>query len=272
MISRPDLVEVTNKRAALWRLSLRERYPDVPHGLVLYRGPSLLGPGSIVTIVTGLKNPIQNRKTADLLQVYILPADEAPTEAVVSGSDALVCGDCKHRPGVGGVCYVNLSWGPRVVWQAWKMGLYQEVPADVSADILSGASVRFGAWGDPAAVPLETWSSFLGRLRAWTGYTHQWRHLDASWHWLMASVDSASERTGAKAAGWRTFRVKEPEEELMAGEHMCLADERGIPCAKCLGCDGTARNLKVDFAIDYHGVDARQAWREKQGLLFGGVK
>lgn len=256
---------------ATWRSDLRRRVGDVPQGIVTYLGPSELGAGNVVVVTIGLRQRVQNRKTADMLQSYILPADEPPTEAVVSGADALVCGDCKHRPGTGGICYVNIGWGPLVVWKAWKAGLYADVTPGLAGELLAGALVRFGAWGDPAAVPLATWTPTLSGLRGWTGYTHQWRRLDPSWHWLMASVDSPREHEEAKTAGWRTFRAKEPEEPLLPGERVCLSDARGIPCAKCLGCDGTARNLKVDFVIDYHGPDHRGAWREKQGSLFGGT-
>jgi len=268
----PDLLEAAAKRMEAWRrgLSTSRRAADVPHGLVLYEGPSRLDGRPVVAIVTGLLVASKNRKTGDMLQVYILPADVAPTDAVRSGADASVCGDCKHRPALDGVCYVTISWGPQAVWRSWRAGgAYRSATPAQAAGLLAGAAVRFGAWGDPAAVPLDVWTPLLPRLWAWTGYTHQWRSLGPDWRsWLMASVDTPTERAEAKAAGWRTFRAKMPEEGLLDGEIVCLAESRAIPCAKCRGCDGTERGKRLDYAIGYHGVAAGQAWRERQGNLF----
>lgn len=267
----PELIEAAGRRMAAWRAGLRARYRRVPQGIELYQGPSPLGPGNIVVVVTGLVEPSSNRKTGDVLPVYILPTDEPPTVAVVSGSDQSVCGSCRHRPKLGGICYVNTSWGPAAVWRAWKAGLYAAMSPAEATRYLTGADARFGAWGDPAAVSLATWSPLLSSLRAWTGFTHQWRGLDASWHWLMASVDSAAERSEAKALGWRTYRVKAPEDPLLPGERLCLAEEFEIPCSKCRGCDGNGHGVLLDYAIDAHGTAARYLWREHQGNLFGGV-
>lgn len=272
-VMRPDLVRAGAMEMNVWRLALAGRYDGrVPRGLVLYHGPSALGAGKgkVVVVITGLTDEITNEKTGDMLQVYIMPANARPGQAVRSGADAVACGDCKHRPFRGGVCYVNVGWGPSMVYRAWRAGnVYEECyePAAAAA-VLAGSTVRFGAWGDPAAVPLNVWEPLLGSLRAYTGYTHQWRNLGVEWQWLMASVDSMRERREAKAAGWRTFRVKEPEEELDVKEHLCLASERGIPCSKCRGCDGNASGRQLDFAIDYHGPDGANAWRERQGWLF----
>ena len=271
-VTRMDLVAAAARRMNQWRQGLGRWWPgaQVPHGLVIYEGPSRLDGQPVVVVVTGLVVGSRNRKTADLLQVYILPRDVSPPAAVKSGADAAVCGDCKHRPSEGGVCYVNIGWGPMMVWRAWQVGKsYQPADPERAAQVLAGSSVRFGAWGDPAAVPLEVWRPLLPDLYAWTGYTHQWRALDSDWHWLMASVDSVPEREAAKARGWRTFRVKEPEDGLLPGERYCLADEMGIPCAKCRGCDGNGHGVRLDYAIDYHGPDHRGAWRERQGQLFG---
>lgn len=263
--SRPDLVERVARQMADWRSTLAR---PVPTGLVLYEGPSALGAGNVVVVMTGIESASTNSKTADMLQSWILPADEPPTEASRSGLDVLVCGDCKHRPIKGGVCYVNLAWGPYAVWKAWKAGKYTSMDSEAAGTLLAGSLVRFGAWGDPAAVPLETWTPLLPRLRAWTGYTHQWKGLGPEWReWLMASVDSPAERAEAKAAGWRTFRGKEPEDPLLPGEVLCLSDWMGIPCGQCKGCDGLAGRRKLDYVINYHGNRWRLAWLERQVQL-----
>jgi hypothetical protein len=64
-------------------------------------------------------NP-ENRKTGNMIQVWILCANESPVAAVKSGSDGIVCGDCKHR-GNGfsdRTCYVNVGQGALLLAQS----------------------------------------------------------------------------------------------------------------------------------------------------------
>jgi hypothetical protein len=118
--------------------------------MILYEGPSLLNGEPIVAIATGLASPSTNRKTGPMIQTWILVQDEAPHLAVKSGNDSAVCGDCPAR---GKWCYVTTFQGPRSIWETWKRGGYP--PSDL--DELKGKAVRFGAYGDPAAVPFEVW-------------------------------------------------------------------------------------------------------------------
>jgi hypothetical protein len=39
----------------------------------------------------------ENRKTGDMVQVWVLVRNESPWDAVKSGTDASVCFDCPHR-------------------------------------------------------------------------------------------------------------------------------------------------------------------------------
>ena len=90
-----------------------------PTGFVIYEGQSLLDGAPIVAIaLTGSSNP----KTGDMVQTYILRQDVRPAEALRTGQDASICGDCKHRPLLGGACYVVVAQGPTVVWKGYKAG------------------------------------------------------------------------------------------------------------------------------------------------------
>ena len=241
--------------------------------MVIYRGPSMLDGGPIVAIATVGS---RNAKTGDMVQTWIMRDDVKPLAAAQSGADASVCGDCKHRPIVGGACYVNLGQGPRAVWEAFQRGRYPDAAdlddgraRDALRAIGAGRVVRLGSYGDPAAVPLGVWIELTAHATAWTGYTHQWRHLDAQKlkGLCMASTDTPDETLAAHAMGWRTFRVRTGDESLL-GEHAngrreiaCPAsDEMGnkTDCASCQACGGLGARALVNLAIVAHGSKARR--------------
>jgi hypothetical protein len=257
------------------------------NGAVFFRGPSLLTGAPIMAIVTGLDLATSNEKTGDLLQVWILRADIAPQEAKRRNLDDAVCGDCKLRgeSGHGSVCYVPAWMGPNNVFKAAALerDTYIECSAEDAAVLVEGRQIRLGAYGDPAAIPIEVWWKLLKLADGWIGYTHQWHHLEDAWQWLlMASVDTEEERLDAKKAGWRTFRMKDPRAPLMMGEYesrgrmedsgagfrikghyfaptefACPASEemqRRTTCAKCMLCAGLSSAAK-DVAINVHGHD-----------------
>jgi hypothetical protein len=66
----------------------------------------------------------------------------------------------------------------------------------------------------------------------------------------MASADSEYEAAGFQNVGWKTFRVKSPEDALMDGEILCLNETNGIQCKVCGVCDGQ----KINVAINVHGL------------------
>jgi hypothetical protein len=241
-----------------WRKTMRDTARRItgtlPTGIVLYQGPSQLDGKPIAAIATGIRRASDNGKTGDMIQVWIVPLAEAPHIAVKTGTDATVCGDCKHRPFLGGGCYVLAHNAPRQVWFSHKQGRYPTPTKKQARDILRGTKVRFGAWGDPAAVPFEVWGNLLPVLKAWTGYTHQWPTLPEQWSaFLMASVDNAGEYFQARAQGWRTFRVMTGMQKQQQGEITCASDSKGRSCADCRLCDGQNTRAK-NITIHVHGT------------------
>jgi len=220
----------------------------------------LLNGEPIVAIAT-LKT--SNRKTGDMIQTWILPQNMRPTDAVEGGDDASICGDCPHRKIDGKrTCYVNVGQAPLQVWKSYKAGKYPWLP-ELSC-ITEGRHIRFGAYGDPAAVPSHVWLHLKRHAKGWTGYTHQWRSCDDNLKELcMASVDNEWETRIARQLGWRTFRCRAEGEPLMEGEIMCPAsDEAGkkTTCNKCLLCAGrfSGKSNKIpDISIVVHGRGAR---------------
>lgn len=213
-----------------------------------------------VAIVTFQSN---NAKTGNMAQVWILVKAESPFGATMTGADALVCGDCKHRKqrvGGMGTCYVNVARAPAMVWDSWKRGLYPEASPKLLAK-LHGRRVRLGAYGDPAFVPFEVWERLLRGTLGHTGYTHAWRWADQRLQTIvMASVDTPDERLSAEALGWRTFRVRGEAEERAKDERQCpAAEESGhaLQCEDCMACGGTS-TARRSVSIAVHGQGSKR--------------
>jgi hypothetical protein len=256
--------------------------------VILWQGPSAIDGRPIVAIATGMpsrKGVLRgaNAKTGRMTQVWILPADIAPWIATSTGDDARVCGGCALRPLLAKlagrmttgprkrVCYltaqIRRARGPSVVWRTFARGRYRNAEAaDVAAILGNPKGIRWGAWGDPLAIPADALRDHeilapLVRSERHTGYTHRWSGLDradALWAqgWLMASADEPSEALEARSQGWRTFRARGANEPLLDGERACpAAVESGarLTCADCRQCDGTSRGARrPSFSLVRH--------------------
>ena len=219
-------------------------------GFELWRGKSNLTGEPIVAILT-LHS--QNAKTGDMAQLWILRADMNPLEAISEGKDDAICGNCSLRQNKGGACYVFVGQSPQAVWNAWKNDAYPKLPLHLFHN-LRGRPVRIAAYGDPAAIPVNILHEIKKHTGNFTGYTHQWASETASdlKSLCMASVENPEEYQKANAAGWRTFRILAPGEELLPGEILCPNNTHGVQCKKCQLCRGTSRKAK-NIAIPVHG-------------------
>jgi len=266
-------------------------FTETPSGLVAWSGVSLLDGRTLIDVIlTGLKGLSGNQKTGKTIQAWIIRHDKDPRDAVAEGTELGICGDCKHRPrcedcdrtgpyfhgarceDCGGrmvrACYVKVFHGPTTAYKVrhglkgpWARNPWYPMatPADLEQIRAKGAVIRFGAYGDPAAVPARVWETLSGACPRWLGYTHAWRTCDPALRaYCMASVDSPAEYAEAVAAGWRTFRVRGKDQPLIKGEIACPASaEAGkvAVCADCSLCMGTSRKAK-QIAIIAHGMGA----------------
>ena len=234
------------------------------NGYIVYEGPSRLTGGNIVVIATGFANKSTNSKTGDLIQTWIMSADESPTEAANSGRDEDVCGSCRHRgiivdgKNVDRACYVTLFQAPLNVWKTWKRGGYAPATGAQLSELTRGLKIRLGSYGDPAAVPFYVWQDMMAFAEAGTGYTHAWQ--DASPEladFCMASADTHAEKLAAKNKGYRTFRVKTEDAPKIKGEVTCPASKEAgqkTNCAACLACGGNSAKAKASIVINAHGA------------------
>jgi len=230
------------------------------NSVVVYNGPSRLDGAPIVAILSGLKSPSQNRKTGPMLQLWILREDVSPTAAKRTGADESICGDCPLRHFLGGGCYVNVGQAPESVWRAYSRG---NVPAMPLADVpqaVAGKAVRLGAYGDPAALPIEVLEALTATAKMHTGYTHQWRHLGPEYAaLLMASTDTVADRMAATALGWRYFGLATDVTEAAADAIECQSDTRDNHYVDCGLCGGNTRSGAKSILITPHGSRSKRA-------------
>jgi hypothetical protein len=238
-----------------------------PNGYILYQGPSAIDGKPIVVIATGFANKSANGKTGDMIQTWIIREDIAPNEAIKSGEDESICGQCIHRParkaeieatGAKHIrCYVKVWQAPLVVWKAYKRGIYPIASHDDVTKLCTERMVRIGSYGDPYAAPIALWRAMTSKALGWTGYTHQWRKAGVDWAKLvMASADSLADMLDAHKKGYRTFRVTaKPFDNVKGVEAICPASkEKGATtdCATCRACMGTSGKAKVSIQIARH--------------------
>jgi hypothetical protein len=231
---------------------------------ILWTGKSELDGSPIALVATGLGKSSRNAKTGGIVQTWIIRTDMTPLEAVNSGADAAICGDCPHRgevvegKNVNRSCYVTVFQAPLSIYRT--LGKYARLSATEGREVLAGRLVRLGAYGDPAAVPFDVWANLLADRKACTGYTHQWRQFPEFKAFCMASCDSSADRAEASANGWRTFRVRGESEAIEPREVQCPASkEMGekTNCAACKACGGISAKAKADIVIMAHGAAPR---------------
>lgn len=258
--------------------TLSDDADDVTSGFIVWQGLSRFDRKPIVVIAT---TKSKNIKTGNMVQTYILRADVDPLRALKTGDDVSICGECIHRPkhsGGNGTCYVEIDKSVLTVWRKYRRGGYPHLMHDAESvsDIVFGRSVRIGAYGDPCAVPYRVWQPMLESASHFTGYTHAWKRADirrgARWRFLMASADSVSEAQYAAELGFRTFRVKRPDESYLDTETGCPASKEWgerVQCIDCHLCDGS-RNKK-HVAINGHGRIIERMHSRTVQLSIGGL-
>lgn len=227
---------------------------------VVYEGPSRIDGGPIVALAHGIDSKSKNSKTGPMIQIAILRADVPPWEALRTGLDVSICGNCIHRPkGENGKmrsCYVNL----RFITPVW---FAKREPWD--STLAHDEGVRFGEYGDPFAVPLDVWIGITREAKTWTGYTEFWRDAEANdrrWKkYFMASVQSEEQARDAHAMGWRYYRPMRNTENALPWEIVCPHYSNQVQCIDCRLCDGarmtSAQDKRKSIRAPIHGNGAK---------------
>lgn len=225
----------------------------------IWEGPSRIDGSPLVVFATGLRGS-GNGKTGDMVQTHILRADVDPLEAVETGQDVSICGSCPLK-GIPGkrkrTCYVKVFHAPLGIFRAWKRGNVPEVAHDSEhiQDAVRGRMVRLGAYGDPAAVPVQVWRDLLATAAGHTGYTHQANRPDLqdTLELCQLSADSLEDAEVARDAGIGSFRVLRPGQEPAPWEMTCPASEEAGKVATCAECGACTGADGANVAIRAHG-------------------
>lgn len=224
---------------------------DPPHVGILYEGPSPHDGSPIVAITTTRSDNEKTGKTVE--QVWIIRADIAPHLAKKQGLDDAICGHCPMKAS----CYVLTHNAPRSVFDKYKRGGYRHI----APEALAGKKVRWGAYGDPAMLPLDLVLAVNAVAASYVGYTHQHStpHGRRFAGVFMASVETAKQETTLRARGWTgTFRAGRRDGSDRGDAKLCDNEERGTKCEDCMRCDGKSGAI----FIGAHGSKAKYAVAE----------
>ena len=238
-----------------------------PIGYIIDQGLSPIDGKPFVCILT-LKTT--NPKIGDMAQAWILRSDINPVEAIATGDDYSICGNCPHRKGanelIDGVlkyiasdkrsCYVNIGQAPNSVYKTFKRGRYAIASSSDLKRVLAGRRVRWGAYGDPAILHQSVVSEINGYVLGHTGYTHQWRESFADWTKgvFQASCDGMHDYLEASAKGFKTFAVIPKGGNYYSGKQCPATVEASeAQCRTCSLCDGA----KADIFVEAHGSGAK---------------
>jgi len=247
---------------------------DIPNGVIIYQGPSLIDGKPIVVIANSLKVN-KNRKIGNMIQTWILRTDIHPNDALKTGDDYSICGDCFHRGRyvektdtvTDRTCYVNLyKQGVYSIYHAFKRGSYPV--CDIKhMQLFNNRHVRIGSYGDPAAVPLYVWETITKHCKDYTGYTHAWRTCDTGYSkFCMASVETIDDYYSANYKNYRTFRlITDPNEDRSDNEKACPAQLNDkVHCDTCGYCDGfdleryNTNRQRLNVTVVFHGACGRK--------------
>ena len=236
-------------------------------GIIFYQGASKVDGAPIVVIGTFGS---RNEKTGTMIQTWIIRSDISPVDAVKTGDDKSLCGSCPHRHYSGGACYVLPFQAPRSIYEAFKKGIYDVYDPQKHDALIGGKKVRFGAYGDPAAVPYEVWKNIHDKCLGVTGYTHHYgaKHFDNRLlEFCMVSVETPKQTQKLNALGIQTFRVKTADSPLLPNEVVCLNESKGISCQVCMMCNGQTKSIVINvhgqkherFTKKYGNIIVKQA-------------
>lgn len=209
-----------------------------------------------------------NSKTGPMIQIWIMSKLVHPVESRRTGHDAtLQCQGCPYASNQG--CYVS-PLALMAIWRAYKDDSYSHLQFGSPEwnAFFDGASVRLGAYGNPSMLPIAMLEDITSRAYMHTGYMHDWNIMPvelakAYGRYLMASCEPSNVQF-AQNLGLRTFTVvSEVHSDRSLGIE-CLSDAKGMQCADCGLCDGTARSAKrskplPNVWINPHGYQVKKA-------------
>ena len=231
-----------------------------PTGMIVYEGASLIGNRAPIVAIATLESG--NDKTGNMVQLWILPAERSPLSALQSNDNTAICGNCKlqgwfdSKRGkmVNRVCYVNVGQAPEGIYKKFKRGGYPVYNYREHKKYLIGRSLRLGAYGDPAALPVKILRYLVGLSKSHTGYSHQlWdvpkNRADKIAQYCMVSCENTAQHDEALRRGWRAFTVVRPDQPAPAKSVECPFYTHGVQCIACKLCKGACSSAKSVYVV-----------------------
>jgi len=236
-------------------INIKRKKTKTYPGYIVYKGKSILNPKENIVVINTYTS--KNEKTGNMVQQWIfVDGEDNPLLISQKGNDNSICGNCPHRHSANNTCYVDLSKAPRSIWDSYKKGNYPIFDAALHGKHFAHRKIRFGAYGDPAAVPYEIQDQLSKLCLSWTGYTHQAAHKNFDSriaNICMVSVDTPRQAMKYQDRGYRTFRVALENDNTLDSEIQCLnTTEEQLQCIDCGLCDGLNRSSS-SIAVPVHG-------------------
>ena len=230
----------------------KQRIAVRPTGYVLWEGISPMDNNTPIVAIATMKS--SNKKTGNMIQVWVMVKDLHPFVALNSATDYAICGNCKFRglhvmidgimKNIRRACYVNMSQAVTRVWDTYQRGKYPKLSPDEAQQLFNQRKIRWGAYGDPAMLPESMVSSYSAYAKRHTGYTHQWRLPQFAWcrEFFQASCDTLTDFVDASTSGWGTFNVLKKGEAPTHTVCPSIATAGKVTCLACTKCDGASGN------------------------------
>lgn len=268
ILDRPLNVDVEKQHSQVHAGGVDNALPD---HVVAWRGKSKLN-GTEILLVLYAFNGRTNQKSGCMIETAILVADRCPRDAARDGSDVAVCGYCPARQTNRGWCYRTPGREYRE-HQTWDK--IRDLPGDLAhvCDVVrrSGLPIRFGSYGDPAAVPYEVLKRLVdasgGRI---SGFTHSWSHPNFDprlFEFLSASIEFPQEGQELKRLfpSVKTYRVILDKAAVLPGEEPCTGGpkEDDNHCCVCPSpCRGMANPDGPERVVVVHPKKAEEPFRK----------
>jgi hypothetical protein len=215
--------------------------------------PKVSCPPSVPATAAMWTGTTANTKTGDIPTLWVGSSRE---ESKAS---------CKGCPLLNNGCYAQggtPSMAHSSMIRAAKKGKRYTLKAALQASKRSAKMARFGAIGDPAALPLAYLKKAIGAVKAMgldaVGYTHHWRSKPELAGVFMASCDSLEDCDDAMSMGYRaavvlpwdhTGRFTTPQGAKGIVCPAMAAEEKGksVTCNDCRLCDGSKPGPIIGF-------------------------
>lgn len=204
-------------------------------------------------IFTVINYESRNSKTGNVFQLSFIPVGMFTEQGFDKSSDDAVCPtDCFFKDS--NACYVNLAYAPRAIVQSIRNGNYQD---KINYLKLSQNVLRLGSYGDCSCLPYEFIEKIVKAAKqGYLNYTHGWKTCDSRFaNIAMASVESIADKELANAMGYRTFRVRPIDGEILEDELLCPYEKNNfITCKMCMKCNGNNGKSKKNIVVTVHGT------------------